>query len=116
MVTLLNLSPKKQTSSKFYIYQEFFILSIFSDYFLGQISFKNFNELWIRNNDKQDDSTTVDDEQNTRRIYYIWILFIAILLFIFVIHKITQYVLLRVMIKTPKVTYDQVPSSLPNYI
>lgn len=88
---------------------------MFSDFFLGQMNFKNFNELWVRNHDKNSHvhlNKGLNDNGNNR-IYYILILSIFILSFICIVHKISQYFLLRVIVM-PK-TYDQVVV-LPNYL
>jgi hypothetical protein len=77
-------------------------------------NFKNFNELWIRKHSKKVNSHPIeaDDFSDGQRHYYLWILLIAILIFIAIIHKLSQY-LLRVT-TIPK-TYTQV-AALPNYL
>lgn len=86
------------------------LLYLFSDYFLGQLNAKHFNELWIRRNDSIVKNRFGSHIEN-RRLYYILVVLITISLFVLIIHKISQR-LLRVMV-IPK-AYDQIV--LPNYL
>lgn len=83
--------------------------------FAGENNFKNFNELWIRKHSKKANSQVESDSfSNSYQHYYLWILLVAILLFILIIHKLSQY-LLRVTILPKTSAYNQV-AALPNYL
>lgn len=91
----------------------------FSDYFSDANNFKNFNELWIRNGDRslRGRWQPQAEEQNSHvnwSSYYLWILLFAILVFICLIHRVSQH-LLRVTTRSKAAAYSQV-TVLPGYL
>ncbi|KAI6176570.1 hypothetical protein M3Y97_00812700 [Aphelenchoides bicaudatus] len=78
-------------------------------------NFKNFNELWIRKSNNKERPTEMNSFVNDQRHYYLWILLVAILLFIILIHRLSHSLLLRVNTLSKTSAYNQI-NVLPTYL